>query len=376
MSGNRDQDLDSLVDEALKELGSSVGPDKGGDLTPEPPKQEASSTRYEALDRGEYTVWFGTNREPLLHGGEFVGFSARRGQQTYYGQCRVFVPKSHVIGSVGSGIFRRLFSLTDDRLKLLGTDAYKADDYWTKINTEFRRYALGERAGVVFIHGYNVSFEEAALRAAQIGFDLKIRTPMAFFSWPSKGTKAGYLADRASIDVSASAIEKFLVDFADRSGASVVHVIAHSMGNRGLLTAFNSIFQKARERLKNRFGQVILAAADVDTELFMRDYKCYTVMAIRTTLYVSARDRIVGISKWLHQSPRVGLTPPIFVALGIDTVNVTKLDLTGLGHGYIAEARDVLIDMHRLLTDGTPPDRRMLAGRTTANGLAYWEFSA
>ena len=50
--------------------------------------------------------------------------------------------------------------------------------------------------------------------------------------------------------------------------------------------------------------------------------------------------------------------PPTLVLPGIDTINVTNVDLTMLGHGYVAEARDVLTDMHALITQGAPPDER------------------
>jgi hypothetical protein len=34
----------------------------------------------------------------------------------------------------------------------------------------------------VYIHGYNVSFEEAVIRAAQMGYDLKVEGVTALFS--------------------------------------------------------------------------------------------------------------------------------------------------------------------------------------------------
>jgi esterase/lipase superfamily enzyme len=40
------------------------------------------------------------------------------------------------------------------------------------------------------VHGYNVSFDDAALRTAQLAYDLTFDCPAAFFSWPSKGTEA------------------------------------------------------------------------------------------------------------------------------------------------------------------------------------------
>jgi esterase/lipase superfamily enzyme len=229
-----------------------------------------------------------------------------------------------------------------------------------------------------FIHGYNVTFEQAALRAAQIGFDLSIRSAMAFFSWPSQGTLGGYLADAATIDASEDAITEFLVDFSERSGARTTHVIAHSMGNRGVLRAVDRIARRTRKRAGKRFGQVILAAADVDADVFRQRCAAYTRVARRATLYVSTRDFAVEASRWLHDFPRAGLMPPVLVAPGIDTINVANVDLTQLGHGYIAEARDVLADIHHLIRRDTPPEHRFgLRAMDAPDGAGrFWSIGA
>lgn len=56
-------------------------------------------------------------------------------------------------------------------------------------------------------------------------------------------------------------------------------------------------------------------------------------------MYVSSRDRPVEAARWLHWLQRAGLSSPVLVAPGIDTVNVTRADLSRLGYGYVAEAR-------------------------------------
>jgi len=110
----------------------------------------------------------------------------------------------------------------------------------------------------------------------------------------------GYAADEATIEASEDTIGEFLVDFAAKSGASRVHIIAHSMGNRGLLRAVNRIVSMAQQRSQKRFDQIILAAADVDADVFRRDSGAYTKIARRTTLYASSRDRAVEASRWLR----------------------------------------------------------------------------
>ena len=63
----------------------------------------------------------------------------------------------------------------------------------------------------------------------------------------------------------------------------------------------------------------------------------------------------------------------MWVVPGIDTINVSSLDFTLLGHGYVAEARGVLQDMHRLIWEGSPPERKFgLRKETTPTGEIYW----
>src|SRR6266852_1029368 len=333
----------------------------------------AAPTRREPKDNAKYLVWYGTNRKPNDANDPSEGYSGARDQQIHLGTCEVFIPKSHKIGSTGSGWWRRLRTGVDDRLKLMSINELGAVEYWGKISAHLKSLAVDERDTLVFVHGYNVSFENAALRAAQIGFDLSIKGAMAFFSWPSQGELGGYAADEASIEASEPWITDFIADFAARSGAARVHIIAHSMGNRGVLRAVHRITTRAEERTGTPFDQIILAAADVDADTFRNLCAAYASVSRRTTLYVSSRDLAVEASRWLHAFPRAGLLPPIMIVPGIDTINVTNADLTALGHGYVAEVRDVLQDMHRLLVHGDPPGRRFgLREDRTETGEPFW----
>jgi esterase/lipase superfamily enzyme len=324
-------------------------------------------------DDADYTVWFGTNRKPNDSESLQVGFSKSRDTKIHYGYCRVFIPKSHKIGSTGSSWWQRLRSGIDDRLKLIEIKRMAADNYWSAISSGLGKLEIGERDAVIFVHGYNVSFENAAVRAAQIGFDLSVKGAMAFFSWPSRGALKGYSADEATIEASEPFIAEFIEDFVAKSSAEKVHIIAHSMGNRGVLRAIDRIANKAQKRTGVLIGQIILAAADVDADTFRDLCDAYGRVSRRTTLYVSSRDLAIEASHWLHDFARAGLLPPIMIVPGIDTINVTNVDLTALGHGYVADARAVLEDMHELLVHDAPPDRRFALhqGETDAGGR-YW----
>jgi esterase/lipase superfamily enzyme len=262
--------------------------------------------------------------------------------------------------------------LSDDRLKLRDIATLDGSVFWTRLSASITELKPGDRSAIIFVHGYNVSFRGAALQAAQIGYDLTFRGPMAFFSWPSKAKITGYMADEATIEPSQPFLVNFIVDFVARSGATSIHILAHSMGNRLVLAALKDIADRLDHRRKH-FGQIMLAAADVDADRFRQLANVYVKLGRRTTLYVSQKDIAVGAARWLHEFPRVGLLPPVFVEPGLDTVNVTNVDLTMLGHGYVSEARDVLNDMHALITHGAPPSARFgLEEAKTDNNEDYW----
>jgi len=322
-----------------------------------------------------YRLWFGTNRQPLRRGRTLVDFSSERSNVIHYGECEVTVPETHRIGSVGSPWWYRI-GRGDDRLTLGAIRDQAADVFWAAIR---ERVAATAEPGdaLVFLHGYNVSFKKAAVRAAQIGADLSLAGVMAFFSWPSRDRLLQYSADEATIEASELQITQFLVDVAERSGARAVHVIAHSMGNRGLLRAVQRIAANAAAASAKPFGQIILAAPDVDAGTFRALAAAYPLVAQRTTLYVSQADLAVRSSRLLHGADRIGFAPPVAIVCGIDTVNVTGVDLSLLGHGYVGECRPVLYDMHEVLTRGTEPRARaMLRERQDAAGQLYWEIAA
>ncbi len=184
---------------------------------------------------------------------------------------------------------------------------------------------------------------------------------------------AGYAADEASIEASEGAITEFLVDFARRSGTAKVHVIAHSMGNRGLLRALQRIAANAETRSAVRFAQVFLAAPDVDRDLFLELAHLYPDFSERTTLYASDADLPVHLSARFHDAPRAGYFLPYTVAPRIDTIAVPDFDIDLLGHAYFAQSAALLHDIFDLIRHGEPPNARQQLRRARETE-SVWEF--
>jgi esterase/lipase superfamily enzyme len=324
-----------------------------------------------------YDVWFGTNRAPNDSADPSRGFSNERAEDgtVRYGTCTVQIPRTHDFGSLGTPFWKRWlkFKPTDDHLKLRKVECFGSSaDFLASLREEMEALDQGDRSVLVYLHGYNTSFEEAALRAAQIGFDLKAPGATAFYSWPSSAQVKGYAADIARVEASETQIADFLTAVAKSAAVEKVHVIAHSMGNRGFGRAIARITAHATATSGVRFGQIILAAPDLDVDLFRQLAVVYPKVSERTTMYVCAKDKALAASSWLQDSNRAGFTPPITVLEGIDTVEVTNLDLTMLGHGYFSEAAPVLHDIKDLIDGNKPPEKRLRIEAKAGAAPRYW----
>jgi esterase/lipase superfamily enzyme/GNAT superfamily N-acetyltransferase len=322
-------------------------------------------------------VWFGTNRKPNDPGDPSKGFSAQRDDRTHYGTCKVSIPTFQRFGSIGSSWWKRWLRWTDDRYQLIERRGLGVHEFWRDIAASLHECDPHERQGLVFLHGYNVDFDEAAIRAAQLDIDLKVRGVTAFFSWPSCGTVLGYPTDESCIEASEPFIAEFLHDFVHRSGVERVHLIAHSMGNRGLLRALQRLAARLSQLSGVPFGQIILAAPDIDASVFAGLAELYARFSQRTTLYASPADRAISASRWIHGYPRAGLTPPVTVVPGVDTIEVPRFNVFELlGHRYYAEAEGLLHDIFDLIRrNADPEDRQRLSRAQTPEGLVYWVMS-
>lgn len=306
-----------------------------------------------------YPVWFGTNRRPLDPADPGKGFGSEVDERIHFGKRIVRIPSSHKVGELGSPLWKRLLLQVDDRItvdpaRVLARDAFERD---------VRRFLAGleasDRNVLVYIHGFNTGFDDAARRAAQLGFDLKVPGITVLYSWPSRGSVSGYLADLSAIEASEAQIADFLIAVSTLADRGKVHIIAHSMGNRGLLRALHRATAQAALRAGTRFGQIFLSAPDISVAAFRQLASVYPQVAERTTLYVADQDRALAALEWFTEGgSRVGGSPPVLVLPGIDTVRVRDNSLFRLGHSYFAEEPDVLRDIRAQLYWREGPERR------------------
>jgi esterase/lipase superfamily enzyme len=235
-----------------------------------------------------------------------------------------------------------------------------------------------QNSAMLFVHGYNSTFEDAIYKAAQIAFDANFRGTVAAFSWPSRGQLLAYDYDQNSADLSSTALLEVL-KLIKESGVSKIYLVAHSLGSRVVMGALE---RASLTGVKLDIAELIFAAPDVDKDLFLQKAEDIKAVAGVITIYVSAADKaLLASSKKAGDISRIGYvtaTGPTLVK-GMEVIDVTAVgdDMFGLNHGTFSASRSVLDDIGRRISSGThPPNLRSPTLRLMPDDktVAYWLY--
>ena len=334
-------------------------------------------------------VFFGTDRQEQADP-KRLQFNSERGRRLELGRAMVTVPKSHEVPNIERPWVVKIpyFDVTiyeeaEDPEKHFTMQEIKKLPEAEFLRLARERIAASNRYkdhAVVFVHGYNTSFDHAVYRTAQIAYDLNFDGTAFLYSWPSGGAVASYTYDRESAQASEPYLRQFLDLVVKQTGAKSVSIIAHSMGNQPLLDVLKDMRSGGPETVA--INEVILAAPDVDADNFANVAQRIEGIAKGVTLYAASNDRALIVSRNFWRNPRAGDVPaagPLIVP-GIETIDVTaaSTDSFALNHSGYAENNDLLQDIGKLILSGLrPPDERLQALKRTSSPKGdFWRYTA
>ena len=193
-----------------------------------------------------------------------------------------------------------------------------------------RRLAIAHRKEIVlFVHGFNTSFESAALTMGELCHFLGRDFVCGIFTWPAgghRGTLFGYDVDRESAEYAVEDLVKVIRIVGRTPGVERVHLIAHSRGTDTLATALAQLSAEAymlRSSPDREFhlANVVLVAPDLDGDVAItKIFKVFSdpdlpfgekaepsalippAPGLRVTLYVSPDDKALAAASWLSGS--------------------------------------------------------------------------
>jgi len=295
-----------------------------------------------------------------------------------FGVAEVTVPKSHRVGALEApSILRLEFRADPAKHVILAAVKPLSHDAW-RAEIARRATALGNAGILVFIHGYNVRFADAARRAGQLSYDLGFAGPTVLFSWPSRGGIVDYTVDEQAAEWSIPDMKDVLSSLATVAPGVPVYVIAHSMGNRVLTRGFKALLDEDLNK-RRAFRQIVLAAPDIDADVFRREIgPAILGKGPRVTLYASSNDKALAASRNLHGGyRRLGESGEgIVVMRDLDTVDASNVSTEFLGHSYFGDSTTVMSDLIYVIQKSLPPQDRArfaLEPVRAAMGL-YWRF--
>jgi esterase/lipase superfamily enzyme len=317
-------------------------------------------------------VFYGTDRVRKSEAGR-LSYGAERARRLELGRALVTVPAAHRVPAIERPFALRIpylelvvYERAEDPKKhftIKVLEVLPRNDLLTMVRARIAAARAFRDQVVVFIHGFNTDFDNAIYRTAQLAYDLQFDGAAFLYSWPAGAGVIGYTGDRESATQAEPYLKEFLDLVVRETGARSVSVIAHSMGSLPLLNVLRDLGPSLPPGV--RLNELILAAPDVDRDVFANLVSAIRGYGRGITLYCSANDRAMVVSRQVAGGvPRAGDVPadgPVILP-GVDTIDVTETstDLLALNHSLYAEKGALLNDIGLLLQTGErPPDRRI-----------------
>jgi esterase/lipase superfamily enzyme len=322
----------------------------------------------------DVTVLYGTDRTVLNNNHNDVQFGnqpAKPGSPSYsVGYTVISIPPIHKEGNIETPSVWKL-EFHEDSLKHMMQRAIKPlsdDDF----NSLLKRVKGGQDA-FIFVHGYNNSFKEAALRTAQLAEDIHLPITPIMFSWSSNGKTTDYSGDVDRVELAVPAFKDFLKRIAKMGNFDKIHLIAHSMGNRLICLA---LLQLQNDPTNLKIDQIIMAAPDIYADLFKLNYADALIQKSKhITIYAAKNDWALLASKKIHRNLRlgeVGIPPPSYAFNNIDIIDAVNEKTDFLGHDRFARSHIIITDMDSILKSGLTAAQRNIPNRKYGDYLYYY----
>lgn len=360
------------------------------------------------------SLYFGTTRKPRASlksaedGYEIIkGFGNKFDGQLHLGQAQVTMP--YLVSDLYPEGRKR--GVVDHSTRGAPEGKAQTEDFvaiTTISKTEMKKSfaaSLGQAvlenndAVLLFIHGFNVDFDSAVVRTAQLAIDLGFdenappdETYYAFgqpvlFSWPNGGVPFSYVDDRRLAKKSAAHLNDFLTLLTEKTGTGALNVVVHSMGNRLFV---NAITDFAKSYAQSGDGDVVIriihAAADVDQKIYdaAMDEIERTAFEADYTVYASQEDSALETSTHVNaltsffenKSGRLGEIGDegIYVRPTITSIDATGFATDLFGHGYFSNAGNIINDI-ACIFHGVELSKRALVPRRK-DSLPYYEMDS
>jgi esterase/lipase superfamily enzyme len=211
---------------------------------------------------------------------------------------------------------------------------------------------------LIYVHGFNQTFETAALDAARLSEAIRFRGDTMLFSWPSKATLFDYGYDRESAMWSRDALERVLSLLVANPSIGRVHVVAHSIGTMLSMEALRQIYARNGMAVTAKIGAVVFASPDIDMDIFASSVERIPPLAPNITVITATNDRALAVSGWLAGgTTRVGAAEKAQLErLGLRVVDASAQGFGVINHDLFLSNAQIRTVIRRAVEE-VAPDR-------------------
>ncbi len=275
-----------------------------------------------------------------------VAETAGRGEAAHFSLTTISVPPEHQAGSI-----ERPSLGSENKLRhfvVAGRRSLDEEAFRNEIASHISGRIGSNRDVLLFVHGFNTSFEEARFRLAQIVVDGGFNGVPVLFTWPSKGSLFAYGSDRERAMASRDPLGHLLGLLAAEPDIGKIHVLAHSMGAWLAMEALRENAIAGHPDLDGHLGDVMLAAPDIDLDVF-RQQMARLGSFVHVSIFTAANDRALSLSSMMADRPRLGALDPAkpsdreaIQSLGVQVIDLSQESVGLIGHGTYANAPQVI----------------------------------
>jgi esterase/lipase superfamily enzyme len=321
------------------------------------------SNHAESAVGKDHTILVATTRERDSRPGTYFG--GERAQSVSYATVTVAVPPTHVPGKIEWPSKAPGNPETDFVVR----DAAYLDSekqFVKTLNAQLAMRPPGKRRVFVFIHGYNTMFAEGLYRFTQIVDDADAPAVPVLFTWASRGHVTDYVYDSNSATAARDELEHTLrLVFA--SNAEEVNILAHSMGNWVTVEALRQIKISAKLPPMNKLGAVVLAAPDIDIDVFKSQMRRFGKPRKPFFVIVSHDDKALRFSDFIAGGKaRLGsyTNDAELTALGAVVIDLTDVKSTDRSnHAKFAQLAEIAPEMRQVFEGGVATQEKPEAVR-------------
>jgi esterase/lipase superfamily enzyme len=266
--------------------------------------------------------------------------------------------------------FRRIGDRLQIDEKILAQKSFHETQLNNNINQRLKNSEKKDL--ILFVHGFNNTFDESVFTLAGIWHFLKRQGVPLVYSWPAAASGVtAYFADKESGQFTIFHLKETLRTLFKNPEIENIHIIAHSRGTDVVTTTLRELIIENRAgggnpRKDMRIENLILAAPDLDFGIIKQRLMAEQFGAAfgKITIYTSQEDSALSASQWLTNGLSFGRLNTKDVSLNernifnlVGNVSLIKVPKSGslIGHDYFHSNPAVSSDIINLILHNAAP---------------------